>query len=283
MPYTAEISRTNPTCFVFLIDQSGSMRDPFPAIPGMKKADGVADAINRLLNSLADRCTKGEKILDRYFIAVIGYGATAGQAGPAFGGKLAGKTLVPISEVGQNPLRVEKRTKKVSDGAGGLVEQTVMFPIWFEPLAKSDTPMCMALDIALGIAGEFIANFPKCYPPMVINITDGEASDGDPEQQAAAITTLASEDGNVLLFNLHISSSTAAPVPFPDREGTLPDENAQRLFRMSSQLPAPMLKVAAHEGIRVTSETRGFVFNGDLVTLVNFLDIGTRVGEKNLR
>ena len=29
MPYTAEISRANPTCFLFLIDQSGSMADPF--------------------------------------------------------------------------------------------------------------------------------------------------------------------------------------------------------------------------------------------------------------
>ena len=27
MPYSAEISRSNPTCFLFLIDQSGSMGD----------------------------------------------------------------------------------------------------------------------------------------------------------------------------------------------------------------------------------------------------------------
>jgi hypothetical protein len=27
MAYTAEISRANPTCFVFLIDQSASMQD----------------------------------------------------------------------------------------------------------------------------------------------------------------------------------------------------------------------------------------------------------------
>ena len=29
MPYTAEISRNNPTCFVFLLDHSGSMADNF--------------------------------------------------------------------------------------------------------------------------------------------------------------------------------------------------------------------------------------------------------------
>jgi len=29
MPYSAEISRTNPTCFVFVLDHSGSMGDVF--------------------------------------------------------------------------------------------------------------------------------------------------------------------------------------------------------------------------------------------------------------
>ena len=29
MPYTAEVSRTNPSCLIFLIDQSASMEDSF--------------------------------------------------------------------------------------------------------------------------------------------------------------------------------------------------------------------------------------------------------------
>ena len=31
MAYSAEISRGNPTCFVFMIDQSGSMSEAFGA------------------------------------------------------------------------------------------------------------------------------------------------------------------------------------------------------------------------------------------------------------
>jgi hypothetical protein len=277
MPYVAEISRTNPTCFVFLIDQSGSMADPFHAVPGMSKADAVADAINRLLDALADRCTSGETIKDRYYVSVIGYGDKLGEAGPAFGGPLAGKVLAPISDVGKNPLRIEKRIKKVSDGAGGLVELSVNFNIWFEAKANNDTPMCKALDLAWGIVAEFIPNYPKCYPPIVINITDGEASDGDPEPHASMITSLASHDGNVLLFNLHISSTQAAPVVFPNRQIDLPDDYGRMLFRMSSKLPAPMLAAARQEGISVTEASRGFAFNGDLVTLVQFLGIGTQV------
>ena len=74
MPFSAEISRTNPTCLLFLIDQSNSMDGPFAGQPGKKKADGVADAINRLLQNLALKCAKSDGIRDYFFVGVIGYG-----------------------------------------------------------------------------------------------------------------------------------------------------------------------------------------------------------------
>ena len=52
MPYSAEISRTNPTAILFLLDQSSSMLEPFGGQPDKRKADGVADALNRLLQNL---------------------------------------------------------------------------------------------------------------------------------------------------------------------------------------------------------------------------------------
>ena len=56
MPYTAEISRVNPSCFLFLLDQSASMSDPFGGgATGKNKADGVADAINKLLQTQIGR------------------------------------------------------------------------------------------------------------------------------------------------------------------------------------------------------------------------------------
>ena len=59
MPYEAEISRVNPTCFLFLVDQSGSMAEPFGGESGKTKAQGVADAINRLFQTLVSRCRQG--------------------------------------------------------------------------------------------------------------------------------------------------------------------------------------------------------------------------------
>src|SRR5688572_27079359 len=129
MPYVAEISRANPSCFLFLIDQSGSMTDLFPDKP-TRKADGVADAINRLLQNLVLKCARTDGIRDYFHVEVIGYGT---RVGPAFTGPLASKDLVPISEIGNMPARVETRTKKADDGAGGIIDQTVRFPIWFDP------------------------------------------------------------------------------------------------------------------------------------------------------
>ena len=275
MAYLAEISRANPSCFVFLIDQSGSMQDPFGSVTGTKtKAMGVADAINRLLQNLVIKCTKSEGIRDYYHVAVIGYGGKG--IGPAFSGSLSGKQIIPVSEIGNHPARLEERRKRVEDDQGNMVEQTIKFPVWFEPLAYGGTPMNGALQKATSIVVKWLAEHPHCFPPIVINISDGESTDGDPFQAAYDLMTLSSTDGDVLLFNLHISSSNHRPIEFPDNENVLPDKHAKLLFSMSSPLPDYMRKMVGHEGVDVSYNTRGFVFNADLVSVIRFLDIGTR-------
>jgi hypothetical protein len=274
MAYTAEISRGNPSCFVFMIDQSGSMADTFGAGEGnQKKADGVADAINRLLQNLVIKCAKEEGIRDYFHVSVIGYGASVG---PAFAGTLTGRQLVPISEVGNSPARIEQRTKKVPDGAGGLVDQQVRFPVWFEPVANGGTPMRQALCEAKTVVDGWLSQHPNSFPPIVINITDGEATDGDVSSAADEIRKLKSSDGDVLLFNVHLSSQRAAAIEYPVSETGLPDQFAQQLFRMSSALPGYMVDIAKKEGMSVGEGSRGFVFNADMVAVIKFLDIGTR-------
>ena len=276
MPYTAELSRTNPTSLIFLIDQSSSMAEPFGAQPEKPKAEGVADGINRLLQNLVLKCAKGDGIRDYFHVGVIGYG---GRVVWALGGKLAGQKLVPISSIANNPLKVEQRTRKVDDGAGGLVEQKFKFPIWFEPIAGGRTPMCQAFTDATAAVEEFIGRFPGAFPPLVINISDGKATDGNPELPAAKLRNLATTDGNVLIFNAHLSSQPTRPIEFPSAESELPDPKALILFKMSSVLPPKLRDTAQSEGFRVNDGTRGFVFNADLVSVIRFLDIGTRAAQ----
>ena len=111
MAYTAEISRTNPTCFLFLVDQSSSMLEPFGKQPEKQKAEGVADAINRLFQNLVLKCAKSEGIRDYFYVGAIVYG---GQVASAFGGALAGQHLVPVSTLANSPLRVEPRTRMIA-------------------------------------------------------------------------------------------------------------------------------------------------------------------------
>src|SRR5271156_3789666 len=136
--YTAEISRTNPTSLLFLIDQSSSMDGPFAGQAGKKKSEGVADAINRLLQNLVLKCAKSDGIRDYFHIGVIGYGRAVA---PILSGATVEKPVLPISAIAGAPLRVEQRKRLVDDGGGGLVEQSFRFPVWFEPTANGSTPM----------------------------------------------------------------------------------------------------------------------------------------------
>jgi hypothetical protein len=274
VPYVAEISRTNPSCFIFLIDQSASMVDPIGGEVKARKADVVADALNRLLTELAIRCAKEEGVRDYFHVAVLGYGGRSVQS--AFGGVLQGWGLVPISQVADHPLRVDQRTKLTSDGAGGVIELKTDFPVWVEPLANGATPMCQALTQARDLASSWIADHTRGFPPIVLNLTDGEANDGDPLASARELTQLRTDDGAVLLFNLHISDAGGSPITFPASSSSLPDAFARSLFDMSSELPPHMRDYAASNHFDVSEGSRGFVYNSDMVSLVQFLDIGTR-------
>ncbi|HVK03106.1 MAG TPA: hypothetical protein VM490_06505 [Armatimonadaceae bacterium] len=276
MAYTAEINRAKPTAFFFLIDQSGSMDDPYGLDSGKRKCDAVADAINRLLSTLVLRCAKGEDVRDYFQVGVVGYG---GAVRTGFSGPLSQRQFVPISEVADNPLRVEQRMRKEDDGAGGLVERPVRFPVWFEPYANGNTPMTAAIEETRKIVQAWCELYPLSYPPVVINISDGEPTDGNPVPASEALKQIGTNDGKILFFNIHISGSAKRPIEFPDSEVGLPDEFAQRLFNMSSVLPPRLVDEARREGYSAAPNSRGFAFNADLRALIQFLDIGTRTAE----
>jgi hypothetical protein len=279
MPYSAEISRNNPACFVFLVDQSGSMADVVGnTSESRRKCDEVADVINRLLSNLVIRCAKEEGIRDYFHVGIIGYGASVGSA---FGGLLAGRDVVPISEIGNTPTRVDERTKKSPDGAGGLVDETVKFPNlgrpgcqWWHPDERSARHG--------GTEHLRVARGPPRFLPSGRAARDRrESTDGDPTLKASELRALSSSDGDVLLFNLNVSSDPSAPIVFPDTDLELPNQYAKLLFSMSSHLPGHMQAYAREQGMEVPEAARGFVFNSDVTSLVQFFDIGTRT--TNLR
>lgn len=260
------IGTANPCLIMILVDQSSSME----AMNGTeKKSVLAADAVNRALYEIILSCQAGGRVKDRCFIGVVGYGEKVN----AILGDM-------ISKVAENPIAVKKVKKKEPDGAGGLVELEVEMPIWLKPTAANGTPMAEAFAAAAVVIQEWIKTNPSSFPPVVINITDGEPNDtkqGFVETKAAAkkLTDLRTADGNVLLLNAHISDANAGEHRLPATENGLNDNYAKFLFNISSVLPEPLFKSAEQVGFAPQSGAHGFVFNAGAETMIKLLSFGS--------
>lgn len=274
MAYLAQISRTSPACILVLVDESKSMGNEFAGAGTRSKAAVVADAVNRLLQNLVLRSAKADGVRDYFHVGLIGYGRDV-RSGIA--GRLPSDPLLPISRLADAPLRIETRTRLVPDETGVSHQKTVKFPVWYDPVAAGKTPMCEALDYAAEAARAFAQAYPNSFPPMVLNLTDGKPTDGDPGGKAWLVRMVTTNDGNALMFNLLLSTTPLPPAYFPDNEEQLPDEYARALFKMSSELPGKLCEAARAEGFAVRARARGVVINADPIALVQFLSIGTRV------
>ncbi len=274
--YSRRVDREHPACLVFLLDQSDSMRDPLGGDAGRPKHVALAETLNGLLYEIVLRSVKSPQEGPRpYFaVAVVGY-QTDGHGTPrvstALGPPLNQHDIVWTPDLARNPLRVERR--QTSGGTGEIAT-----PVWIEPIAGGGTPMTMAFDRAGLIVKSWIDSYPNSFPPIVINITDGESTDGDPSEVAERIRNLRSSDGAALVFNLSLSEEPAESMLFPSDASRLPSVHAQALFHMSSPLPGFMLDAARSQGFEVIPGARGFGFNADLRSVITFLNVGTAVG-----
>jgi hypothetical protein len=279
MPYRQEICRQDKALFVFLLDQSLSMEEPI-ASSGERKIDALCSAMNAWLQNLSIACSKAEGFRDWFDIAIIGYGSDE-QAnpliGPAMIGALAGKEVVTIAEVAENPARIDTVTAFMPDQATGeMLEMPQQMPIWIDPVLHGATPICSAIVKACEILDGWIAQHPDSFPPIVINITDGESSEGDPIPYADTLKQRETSDGNVLFFNCCVSSTAADPFLFRGNGELMPDQFSRQLFQMSSVLPDAIREKARAQGQELEPNARGMAYNADMVSLIKFLDMGTR-------
>lgn len=279
MAYSMAIDRKYRGLFVFLLDQSLSMEEPM-ANSASRKIEELTTAMNAWLGSLSIACAKEEGFKDYFDIAIIGYG-TDDSANPiiepALVGPLAGREIVTIAEVAQNPARIDTVVVFIPDEeTGEMLEVPQQMPIWIDPVTRGATPICTAISKVCEIVDNWIAQHPDSFPPIVINITDGESSEGDPIPYAETLKQRATNDGNVLFFNCCISSNAADPFEFKGNGELLPDEFARTLFQMSSVLPESIVEKARFEGQDLEPKARGMVYNANMVSLIKFLNMGTR-------
>ena len=302
--YTAEISRNNPACFLFLVIQCMGMGFPMPGHegtpgPGGKgytKEDAAVDAVNRIVDTLSQRCSSGMHVRDYFHIGILGF-TTKGklrmggdlQINNYLGGTTPEQPFLPISKVVE-VADIQERQVKENIGGGEIVEVTRRMPVWLRRSTRSKNwdPMCGILRFVESPLRDWIDQYPDSYPPIVIIICDGWSSDGSPHEEAERIKNLQTTDGNVLLFAVHISDDEKkVPTHFPSREQGLISmgegaDDSKMMFRLTSVLPEGARQAAASLGFTVDEDSRGFVLNADAVSLAQFMDIGTR-GASNLR
>lgn len=273
MPYSAEITRRNPTCIVFLLDRSASMAGVLVGDQIVRQADFIGEVVNQTLQKLVIRCSKTEEVTNDYYVSAIGYGD---GAQPVFDGWLSGRSVVPISEVAERPAGMEMCIRGIPDGAGGLVERRVCSPVWIRLRPGGGRSVCEAFRLVRDTLEGWLCVHRTGFPPIVLHISGGESSDGDPTRFGKSITTLSTDDGPVLLFNCYLSfHHHELTIEYPANNSSLRDEFARRLLDISSRLPDRFCEAAMRTGLNVAKGARGFVFNADSASVLRFLDIGT--------
>lgn len=279
--YTAQITRNTPTAFIFLIDQSVSMQK-YTTLYGeeMPMAEAVARIVNHQLNELVLRCIKGSETRDYYDIAIIGYGENAYSG---WKGELEGRDFVKPSELKEHPYK-KITTKKETRTRKGVKVVEVEEVQWIEAEATEGwTRVHHAFEKAKGLLDEWMEKHhdKDCYPPTIINITDGEFNGATKEyvlQQANELKSMFTNDGNVILFNIHISANKAVCVTCPASKDEVSFSSlATTMYEMSSLLPMRYSdRIADLRGDGTPNNRyRAMSINTDMSTLIQLMDIGT--------
>lgn len=279
--YTAQITRNTPTAFIFLIDQSVSMQK-YTTLYGeeMPMAEAVARIVNHQLNELVLRCIKGSETRDYYDIAIIGYGENAYSG---WKGELEGRDFVKPSELKEHPYK-KITTKKETRTRKGVKVVEIEEVQWIEAEATQGwTRVHLAFEKAKGLLDEWMEKHhdKDCYPPTIINITDGEFNGATKEyvlQQANELKSMFTNDGNVILFNIHISANKAVCVTCPASKDEVSFSSlATTMYEMSSLLPmrySDRIADLRKDGTP-NNRYRAMSINADMSTLIQLMDIGT--------
>lgn len=280
-PYTAQITRNTPTAFIFLVDQSVSMKR-MTSLYGeqISLAEAVARIVNKQIYDLILRCIKMDEVRHYYDIAVIGYGH---EVYSGWNGTLAGRDFVSPEEIKNNPykkitVREEVRTRK------GTQVKEIEKNQWVE--ARCDghwTHVHKAFAKAKQMLEKWmeIHHDQDCYPPTIINITDGQFTDATREQiiqLANELKSMYTNDGNVLLWNIHITPNTIEQILLPVGKAELNgNKYSELLYDMSSLLPERYnadIETKMHLQAGVVRHVAMSV-NVDTSRLMQLMDIGT--------
>ena len=277
--YSQEITRRHRTAFIIALDQSTSMQEEvrFGRLK-MSKAEAVAYTANILITELIDRSRRKDGVRNYYDIAVVGYSDDEVRMLLSEDGFVSVKSLAErIPEAVTISFE-----ESMPDKTTALVKHHI-HP-WIEPKAEGNTPMYEALLRIREMVEEWCEQEQnrQSFPPIVFNITDGEASDCDDNELRYAADMLrrtGTEDGQTLLINIHLSTDLSLPsMIFPMAEELLSANRYARLLAECSSLMPESFNAEISE-LKISASTppyRGMGYNASVIELLSIINIGSR-------
>lgn len=263
---------------MLLIDESSGMGAVMREMTTEGKASTrpnsqrVATAINALLKQLAAGPS--------FDLALVGYQSDAqGQVNVAsrWAGPLAGREFVPTSELAAAPLKTESRVRKVPapGGFGPPREETVQFPIWYEPTIGSKAPQIAAYSFCRDLIARWAADAgPNPGTPLVIHVSSGASGDGNPQLAISKLMELTTPGGHPLVLQAHLAASAAVVTSlYPSNYVYLTLGSARDQFRRASVLPPHLVEALQAAHVTVNPGARGLIYNAKIADVIQMLSL----------
>lgn len=291
--YSQTFSRKYPGLFVILLDQSDSMSQTI-VNDGQTKASLVTYYVNMIIQQMIDLAPTNRDGTKRNYayLSVIGYNDTVSS--------LLAANYVPVEvpalwnhALGEIPIK-----RNILDSKGQVVDHIVEYkPYWIIPTHQGETDMANAFEVAEQVVQRWLkspsedtiidgvkrkqAPRDECFPPIVINITDAKDNGArNPIKAVEQIQKLGTKEGNVLVYNCHVTHEGYNPCVFPSTleevRQKCKEEVAESMFKMSSKIPEELRKNAQLVMERpIDPDARCFVFNANPDILIKFLKWST--------
>ena len=281
--YQRQITHHNRGAFVLMLDCSASMGGMTKLNNiVMSKAEAVALVSNLIIDELIERATRYHVVRDYYDIAVIGYQEQSIRSllpealGEGFVSVKYLSKFAPAHKV----IHLDQQLEN-----GGVVSSPFSYRPWINPMSAGHTPMYEALIALHSMVEEWCSRSENyhSFPPVVINITDGECNDASSEDLvtiAQSIRNTHTVDGHTLFINVHLSTFdelTSSSILFPaERSFRTEDCYRQMLFDMSSSIPQnlePLISDIIQP--QDVGPYRAVAFNASPIELFSILNIGS--------
>ena len=277
--YRQLVTHNRRAAIVFLIDCSLSMlQQTRIGATECSKIKMVELMCNMMIEELVVRCSRHDGVNNYYDIAALGYsqmGVESLLPGDAEGFMPVDK----LSELMPMPTTITSR----AEINGKVVDIPYTYSPWIQPRAGGSTPMLEALAHTYTIIDRWCRNLDNCnsFPPIIFHFTDGLSNDSDEAallDMASRLTSTHTNDGNTLLFNIHLSSDVDAKQHiFPsNRTFKTKDRDRELLFKMSSVVPKELEDSIVYLlNLKRRGPYRGMMSNYSPCDLISIINTGT--------